>query len=267
MPLFPISIEVEEVAVGRVLRKLHALEGVARINLSFAKEPEQIEQTVQAPARALTQPMQHRLAKFTSHGRLNSRGLPPQKNIAYRTIAEVLMKTPAHRRILQAAIHRVGIGGENSINGYIHRMTQLKFIQRTAPGTYRLTPKGEKLFSREGNFSLPKSEPGHGGWVIDNHKGVRKLVLDTLRQALENDPDQVGLVSSSDLTKVLEGAGFSAKNLSTTGVKMRNEGLMEYENGFYSIKEAGVAAIASPPVQHEADSEHSNHEGQMNYEG
>src|SRR6266404_4775975 len=130
--LFPISIDVEEVAVGGVLRALNSMAGVVRLRLNLTQDK---------PARGLIAHGGHEEspdgddvtvseAKWRTDGRLNARGLPPDRNPAYRAIAEVLMKTPAHLKVLRLAIERVGLHRHEAINGYMHRMQALGLIKR-----------------------------------------------------------------------------------------------------------------------------------------
>lgn len=260
--LFPISLEVEEVAVGRVLRALNTMTGVVRLHLNLTPEGsdksvrqvshEEAEAGFETPAPTVSGG-----AKWRTDGRINSRGVPVAKNVAYRTIAEVLTRTPAHYKILQAALQRMGVIHPQAVHGHLHRMHVLKLVRRTAPGTYRLTEKGEKLFNSEG--AIPRAEPkrlasgsgprGSGYKVIDNHIGVRHLILRTLHKS--------GPMSGSDLTKVLVANRYSPKNLSTTGMKMRHEGLFDMKEGKYNITTVGRNVLENPPDNRQSDSQTS----------
>ena len=129
-----------------------------------------------------------------------------------------------------------------------------KLVKRTAPGTYRLTEKGEKIFSLSDRLT-EKSErkllpPGKGYKVIDNHTGARHLILKTL---YKTSP-----MSGSALTKVLVENGYSPKNISTTGIKMRNEQLFEMKDGKYSITTMGRNVLENPPNNERPDPQTSN---------
>jgi hypothetical protein len=139
--LFPISLEVEEVAVGRVLRKLTGMSGVARIHLSLQNAKQlKAPQEEEPESIPFLQPML-RDPRGNKH-------LDPIKNPRYRAMAELLLKTPAHINILAKAIERVGYkSGGTSV--MIFRMQKLGFVRRTAPGTYALTPKGVKSYSNQ----------------------------------------------------------------------------------------------------------------------
>lgn len=246
--LFPISIEVEEVALGRVLRSLNTMAGVVRLHLNLTqdKAPQQIshdadfDRLSRSSGEAEHPEWLPPATKWRTDGRINSRGVKTSKNIAYRAIADVLLKTPAHNKILSAALQRVGVTHPNAVHGHLHRMNALKLIKRTAPGTYRLTEKGEKLFSRN---EEPKRITSPSQFkIINNHAGVRLLILKTLHE--RGSP-----VSGQELTKVIMDNGFSPKNLSTTGMKMRNEGLFTMKDGFYSLTNAGRNIYENPPPQ------------------
>ncbi len=240
--LFPISLEVEEVAVGRVLRALNSMTGVVRLHLNLTQDQSARLEGQNQGETEPTAPAPTPSAKWRSDGRINSRGLRPPNNIAYRTIAEVLFKTPAHYKILQAALQRIGSHHPQAIHGHLHRMTLLKLITRTSPGTYRLTEKGKKMFAGQEAASTHSRKLLSSNFykVVDNRIGVRHLILKTL--AKFEPPSMKG----SALTKVLVGAGYSPKNLSTTGMKMRHEGLFEYNNGVYTLTPVGREALEVP---------------------
>lgn len=261
--LFPISLEVEEVAVGRVLRALNTMTGVVRLHLNLTpdgsdksvKQLSHDDGETEAPAPHLP------ATKWRTDGRINSRGVPVPKNPAYRAIAEVLVRTPAHYKILQASLQRMGSIHPQAIHGHLHRMQLLKLVKRTAPGTYRLTEKGEKMFNPEGVTERPERKllpAAHGkGWkVIDNHSGVRYLILKTLYKS--------GPMPAAVLTKILVDNGYSAKNLSTTGMKMRNEQLLEVKQGAYHITNAGRNVIEHPPDRRESDTQTSDQQEMTN---
>jgi len=242
--LFPISIDVEEVAVGGVLRALNSMAGVVRLRLNLTQDK---------PTRGLIAHGGHEEspdgddvtvseAKWRTDGRLNARGLPPDRNPAYRAIAEVLMKTPAHLKVLRLALERVGLHQPEAINGYIHRMQARGLIKRTAPGTYKLSPRGEGVFFNKKMRLIP---PGGGSSFVPsgargNHTGFRGLMLDVLSKGVN--------LTTQNMYEILNEAGFSHKNLSTQGIKMRQEGLIKFENGQYNITEKGRKVYSSRPT-------------------
>lgn len=237
--LFPISIEVEELALGRVLRSLNTMAGVVRLHLNLTQEKamKQLahdEDGDEAPELPLP--------RGRVGGKMGRKSGPPAQNKVFIAIAEVLNKTPAHYKILAAAIERAGFSA-SGIHGYIFRLGKLKFIKRTSPGSYRLTEKGEKtFFGKNGgqNKQIGRRYYG-GGPPVDNHSGVRLLVLTTL-----NNTDFMSVKAMNDL---LEQNGFSSKNMSTTGIKMRAEGLIAFdpETSRFQITQRGQEVISNPP--------------------
>src|SRR5882762_1726984 len=176
--LFPISIEVEEDAVGRVLRVLNATAGIAKLHLRLDKEIKPEEQPAREGGAVVN------AAPVLKDGRRKRRGGPPGANPCFRAIAEVLLKTPAHYRMLAAGLERAGFSG-SGIHGFTFRMGKLKYIQRTAPGTYKLTEKGLKIFGKkESNLSAGEktrqlSPPVFSAFykVTNNYSGFRLFVL------------------------------------------------------------------------------------------
>src|SRR5216684_5243623 len=108
--LFPISIEVEEIAVGRVLRVLNATEGIVKLHLKLTQDKEPKSEERQEGAAVA--------APALLDGRtINKRNVPPSQNRCYQAIAGVLIKTPAHYKILAAALGRAGFK-DTGIHGF-----------------------------------------------------------------------------------------------------------------------------------------------------
>ncbi len=263
--LFPISIDVEEVAVGSVLRTLNSMAGVVRLRLNLTQDksasaglrPDKPEKGLIAhnseedTAGGSGQDIAVNDTKWRTDGRLNSRGLPPERNPAYRAIAEVLMKTPAHLKVLRLAVERVGIHRPEAINGYMNRMQTLGFVKRTAPGTYKLSPKGEGVFFNKKMRLTPPDKSGSPPFIPSghrgNHAGFRGLMLDVLSKGVN--------LTNQDIYPFLDEAGFSHKNLSTQGIKMREEGLIKFENGQYNVTEKGRRVYNSRPAVESSNQE------------
>jgi predicted transcriptional regulator len=242
--LFPISIEVDEAALGRVLRKLNTMEGIVRLHLNLGPE-RGVDSPVLLPSPAKPDPepvvdaSTSPALKYRTDGRLNSRATPISDNPAYRVIAEMLHNARAHNKVLAEGLRVLGITNPNAIHGYVNRMSAMNLIKRTAPGTYSLTEKGERTFFVPSKKAAPSKATSMGRTVYkqtDNRSGVRYLILSSL--------GAVNSMSGTELTKIITSSGFSAKNISTTGMKMRHEGLMVRRNERYSITSVGRAAIA-----------------------
>lgn len=231
--LFPISIEVEEVAVGKVLRILNATEGIVRLHLKLTQDKEPKLGTEQDGGAVNTTPV-------LRDGRSNKRNIPTAHNKCYQVIAEVLLKTPAHYKILAAALERTGYKA-SGIHGFIYRMGKMKLIQRTSPGSYKITEKGQRVFANPKRLiPTPPQLPPHLYKVTNNYSGFRLFVLTTLYRE--------GPVSSVHMRERVSDGGFSEKNLSTTGMKMRNEGLFSVEDGVYTITEKGTEVLEKRPL-------------------
>lgn len=267
MPLlFPITIEVEEIATGRILRKLSAMEGIAKIHLNLTHQKSQqiereddndIETSDDSMDGLRVTPSRSAGVAYRSDGRLNTRGLPHGQNPAYKLIASILLKTPAHIKILAAALARDSVGAPTAINGFIHRMTKFGLVTRTAPGTYRLTTKGIKVF---GGKDYPRqvagyrAPPSNGFYGVNNLAGARFLILTTLRD------QEDGSMPIFDLNKVLVMKDFSPNNLSVTSRKMLSEGIIERVGMNYRITDTGREALVPsepelPQLNHDQDNE------------
>ncbi len=250
--LFPISIEVEEEAVGRVLRVLNATEGIAKLHLRLDKEVKP-EVSQQEGGVVQTTPSPPALRD----GRTKYRGGPPSGNPCFKAIAEVLLKTPAHYKILAAAIQRAGFMG-TGIHGFLFRMSKLKLVQRTSPGSYRITEKGIRTFGKKDTAPMLERQKMNRNALssfyraINNYSGFRLTVLTALNKE--------GDMRSADMKQRVVDAGFSEKNLSTTGIKLRNEGLITVdEDGWYHLTDKGKQVMDNRPSL-ENDLDH-NQEG------
>jgi len=251
--LFPISIEVEEDAVGRVLRVLNATAGIAKLHLRLDKEVKP-EESQREGGVVQTTPSPPALRD----GRSN-RNTPMAKSPSYQAIAAVLMKTPAHYKILAEAVKRAGYKGI-AVHGYLHRLTGAKMVIRTSPGSYKITEKGIRTFGKK--ETVPRLERRGSNKEnalssfyksTNNYSGFRLLVLTTLHKVED--------MSSVDMKRVVTDAGFSEKNLSTTGMKLRNEGLITVDNGWYHITEKGKQVMDNRPSLENDNGPDHNEEG------
>lgn len=251
--LFPISLEVEEAALGRILRALNVMPGVARLNLNLQNQQRQL------PAPFSEDDEDHRevvqSVPALRDGRSFLTGLAAKKNPlahnpAYKAIANVLAKTPAHYKILGASLERVGVRS-NGVHGYLRRLMVLKCVKKTSPGSYRLTEKGSKVFfnAKLGEQPAAQTEPRQKGLPKNNHSGVRRVILETLAQGQE--------LKTRALKQVIGENGFSPDNVYGLGLKMRSEGLIEFSDGVFSITKQGQEvyenrpASSNPPQQEE----------------
>lgn len=225
--LFPIGIEVEEVAVGKVLRILNQTPGVAKLHLNLMNEQEnglQIE------------------ALGTETGGIEpteiKQVLPPVKKSKpgsmQMVVAEMLAVAPVHHTIIAAQIKRSGYAAISTYS-VITKMLSNGFIRRTAPGTYALTPKGSRHYAVGGQPEKRRAAPPASGREANNDDGVRGLVLKSLNNATQ--------LVARDLQRILVENDYSPKNMTGTVGKMRREGLIASDDGVYSITEQGRAIL------------------------
>lgn len=226
--LFPIGIEVEEVAVGSVLRILNKTPGVAKLHLNLMNENPSEERdggTVLSNEMASVLP----------------RPRPPREGSVQTVIAKMLSVAPCHNKVLREALKR----NKFSETGLPSQLTVMKakgYIQKMGPGLWRLTNRGKSYYSL-GEPSPVKQ--GRFGPAANNGSGVRGLVLKTLSEKE---------TLSSELKRILEKNEFSPKNLNGIVGKMRIEGLIHSAGGVYSITDQGRATFneATAPTKENA---------------
>lgn len=240
--LFPISLEVEEAALGRILRALNVMPGVARLNLNLQNQQRQL------PAPFSEDDEDHRevvqSVPALRDGRSFLTGVAAKKNPlafnpAYKAIADVLAKTPAHYKILGAALERVGVRS-NGVHGYLRRLMVLRYVSKTSPGSYRLTEKGSKAFFNAKIGEPAQTTPRFKGIPKNNHSGIRHVILEALAQNEE--------LKTKGLKQVMRDKGFSPDNVYGLGLKMRSEGLIEFSNGVFSITKQGQEVYENRPA-------------------
>ncbi len=216
--LFPISLDVEETAAGRILKALNKMEGVVKIHLFLSPNRAALPQ-MERPylAGAFDSKLSPKLRRNSIEGNL-------------RIIAEVLRKTPAHSRILAAALERFGKDAKN-LPQYLYRMKLRKLIARTAPGTYKLTAKGEAFY-----FDVKDGQSKfHNGKTPDNKNGLRGVILNAIKN--ENVPVQ-------RLMDLAVQNSYARGGVYGMGHVMKKEGLLTYKSGIYQITSKGLAALS-----------------------
>lgn len=218
--LFPIGIEVEEVAVGSVLRILNKTPGVAKLHLNLLGEekevnqPEEITQ-VMPPKR---QPRPHSMGTI---------------------IAQALSKAPLHSKILREGLVRGGFA-HASLPSQLAKMNSDGLIKKVGVGTWRITEKGLRHYGLNGRDVEPK-QVGHSGPKTQNGSGVRRLVLTALNNGSQ--------VLARDLRRILEDNQYSIKNMTGTVSKMKGEGLIKSDDGVYSLTDQGRSVLSEVTAQ------------------
>jgi Mn-dependent DtxR family transcriptional regulator len=143
------------------------------------------------------------------------------------------------------------------IHGFLFRMSKLKLVQRTSPGSYKITEKGQKIFGKkEATSLLEKKLDKNSNFYknTNNYSGFRLMVLTTLNKE--------GDMRSTEMKQRVVDAGFSEKNLSTTGMKLRNEGLINVdEDGWYHLTDKGKQVMDNRPSLENDNGPDHNQEG------
>jgi DNA-binding PadR family transcriptional regulator len=216
--LFPIGIEVEEVAVGRVLRILNGTPGVAKLHLNLMNE------TVAPKEDAVAQ----EIANVLPPAR------PPRQGSMKMIIAKVLAVAPCHNKVLKEALKRNGFS-ESSLPSQMLQMRLDGFVKKVGVGTWRLTEKGVRHYGDESKHNQVRI--GRSGPLTNNRVGVRSIVLTALNNGAQ--------LLARDLRRILQENEYSPKNMTGTVSKMKTEGLLSSDGGVYSITEQGRATLAA----------------------
>jgi len=227
---FPIVIDVEEAKVGSVLRQLDAMPGVVTIHLRMTKQAllpqlQKLEAKAQ-PSTALT-PMRATKRMVRAMGGRSVREI----------IARSLANGAMHKNILSQLLMRNGLSPV-SVNSALTKMGEDKLVERVSPGTYRLTKKGIAKYLNEKKLH----EVHGGGRVVNNAKGLRKMILRALEGQSMDQNGVKNLVISN---------GYSANNMYNIVPKMREEGLIRRFDDMYEITEQGREALAPEPAAEE----------------
>jgi len=233
--LFPIGIEVEEVAVGSVLRILNKTPGVAKLHLNLLNEAAStVDNTVTedvAEVRNTLPPV--RQAKDGS---------------SQMIVAQILRTAPVHNEILREALKRQGYSAA-SLASLITKMRENGFVKRVGVGIWKLTDKGSRHYFMKDVKTLPVRNKSNG-LVTNNSYGVRGLVLTALNNGAQ--------IVARDLRRILEENQYSPKNMTGTVSKMKMEGLLESKDGIYSLTERGRAVydseVAAKPAEKSLES-------------
>jgi hypothetical protein len=200
--LFPIMIEVEEIAVGSVLRKLHGMEGVAKVRLNLDGEKPRLG---------------------GQGGARDGAGRParePGKGSVEQRIVALLLKegAPLHVTAIAEALSLK----TTQVHGALHQLKKKGVTHNgIGPGLHRLTEKAQReLQSALGEatpaepLKLPKPNGkanGHAAPGIKHGPSGRASPGSgptLLLTALANGP-----ASRADLRKQLGDSGMSAKSI------------------------------------------------------
>ena len=227
---FPITIDVDEDHVGKVLRTLDTMPGVVTIHLRMAKDS--------APKLAPPKPVAGSILPSIIKRNITKKRLAKIGSSSVRaTIAPSLSKGAMHYKIIGEILQRSGLSF-HSIHSALTKMGEDKTVERVGPGTYRLTKSGErKYLGTKDPRSVHRLTSAYGG-ETNNRKGLRSLILKSLVQRN---------YSQSELRDLLVDNDYSSNNMYNVVTKMREEGLIQRDDDTYTITDAGQQAIA--PVE------------------
>lgn len=230
---FPIRLDVEDDHVGSVLRQLNGMKGIANIHL-------QLQTSQQAALPPPTKSMNKKIPPMLDgrHNRTSSLRM---------LIAKALSKGPIHTKIIGEILERNGLSAF-SVASSITKMVADKAIVRVGPGTYRLTPQGERRYlNPNGPFGIHKGNISNGP-PVNNKKGLRLLILTNLKNKK---------FSHQELSDLMSDNNYSRNNMYNLVRKLREDGLIRRDKDVYEITDSGVEALgmktAPQQIEHHGD--------------
>jgi hypothetical protein len=212
---FPIMLEVEELLLGPVLRKLNDMPGIAKLHLDLGHGGQG------AGAKQLAD----KVAKVRNGG------------TAEQAVIKLLMEGPKHVRELSRAIG----GAKSRAYGAVHQLKKKGLTEAgTEKGTHQLTAKARAQLG--GALALPAPE---GAQVEHGPAGRAKPGSGNivLRAALDGGP-----LAPFDLRKRMAAQGMSPKSISGVLERARRDALIKKNGTGYELTakgqkiELGVAA-------------------------
>lgn len=231
---FPILIDVELNHVGRVLRLLDTTPGIVNIHLKMRPERGRVGRPPNA-LRALRQ-MQETEQQQEKPERVQSERTP------ISTIGHALMHGAMHYKIIQQILNRNGFSS-NNVYKSLKRLVALKLVKRTAPGTYRLTEKGERKFSSNNQLK----QLTHNGGV---RGGLKPLLMSLTRER----------ISHKDLMNKIMESGYAKNNIYTAVPALIESGDINRVGDDYELTNKGrdrLRSLTEVNAAHEA-SENTN---------
>ncbi|WP_157787978.1 helix-turn-helix domain-containing protein [Bradyrhizobium elkanii] len=203
---FPIMIEVEEIALGPVLRRLNDMPGIAKLHLDLGHS-----------GGARTE--EKKIARPSGGGGRGGDG-----ETALAKVVAALMHSQKTVAELSAEIG----GPKTRVYGAIHQLKGKGLVEMVDKGTYKLTDKAlaELNGAQSGKPpSLPK--PESPGAVAKTPSGRAKPGSGNivLRAALDAGP-----VSPTDLRQQMAAKGMSEKSISGVLDRAKRDGLIK-KNG------------------------------------
>jgi hypothetical protein len=199
---FPISLEVEEIALGSVLRRLNEMPGIAKLNLNLGKGGEGAGK--------------EKLAKVAAR----------QGESAEQGVLRLLMNGPMH--ISEIATQ---LGGTKArAYGATHQLRKKGLVEAGEhKGFHRLSKKVAQL-SSQAKLALPAPpiKRGAGGRAAPGSGSI------VLRTFLNDGPK-----SPSEVRSALAAQGLSAKSASGILERAKKSGLIKKNGSGYELTAKG----------------------------
>lgn len=203
---FPIMLEVEELLLGPVLRKLNDMPGIAKLHLDLGHGGQG------AGAKQLAD----KVAKVRNGG------------TAEQQVIKLLLEGPKHVRELSRAIG----GAKSRAYGAVHQLRKKGLAEAGADkGVHQLTAKARAQLG--GALSLPAPE---GAQVEHGPAGRAKPGSGNivLRAALDGGP-----LAPVDLRKRMAAQGMSPKSVSGVLARAKDGGLIRKNGTGYELTAKG----------------------------
>ena len=224
---FPIRLDVEEKHLGSVLKQLNSMTGVANIHLQLgAVSP------TSTPVKKAVAALQQMTVKPPA---VSPKGSKHMGSNVRQLIARALKKGAMHSKILGEILERSGLS-PFSVASAITKMAADKSVVRVGPGTYRLTPLGERRYLTEGRLHKSMSN----GPPTNNKAGVRFLILSTLAERK---------LTHQGLVDLLLDNNYARNNMYGIVHKLRQEGSIRRTDDDYEITEAGRNSIQAQTLE------------------
>ena len=203
---FPIMLEVEELLLGPVLRKLNDMPGIAKLHLDLGHGGQG------AGAKQLAD----KVAKVRNGG------------TAEQQVIKLLMEGPKHIREISRAVG----GAKSRAYGAVHQLKKKGLSESgSEKGTHQLTAKAKAQLG--GALALPAPE---GAQVAHGPAGRAKPGSGNivLRAALDAGP-----LTPIDLRKRMAAQGMSPKSVSGVLARAKDGGLIRKNGTGYELTAKG----------------------------
>jgi hypothetical protein len=201
---FPIMIEVEEIALGPVLRRLNEMPGIAKLHLDLGHGGAGKDRPEQGAS--------HAVAKASASS-------------LDEAAVKLLAGGPMHIRAISA-----GLGGARSRAYGVMTRLRVKGLAQPGdgPGMHQLTSKGVKSNGATNGATPPQVTHGPKGRATPG-SGNRALLAGI----------EAGAVTTSALRDYLASAGMSSKSIPGVIVRAKRDGLIKMGGDGYELTAKG----------------------------